>query len=65
MNDAPHTPLSDADLDEAERRALAAAVAEALADPRPSVPHEVIEAEVDAEIEALERLIIARFPPAA
>ena len=65
MNDAPHTPLSEADLDQAERRALAAAVAEALADPRPSIPHEVIEAEVDAEIEALERLIVAKFPPAA
>lgn len=60
-------PLSDEDLDEAERRALAAAVAEALADPRPDIPHEEVRAEIMAEVEELERRIAASLavPPAA
>jgi hypothetical protein len=33
-------------LDEAERRALIAAVAESLADPRPDIPHEEVRAEM-------------------
>ena len=54
-----NVPLSAEALDEAERRALAAAVAEALADPRPDVPHEEVRAEMLAEIEALERRLAA------
>lgn len=50
-----HVPLSAEALDEAERRALIAAVAEARADPRPDVPHEEVRAEILADIEALER----------
>lgn len=50
-----HVPLSGEALDEAERRALVAAVAEARADPRPDIPHEEVRAEILAEIEALER----------
>ena len=55
-------PLSAEALDEAERRALAAAVSEAQADPRPDVPHEEVRAEILAEIEALERRLAT--PPA-
>lgn len=69
MSEATHTPvpLSDEDLDEAERRALIAAVAEALADPRPDIPHEEVRAEIMAEVEELERQIAASLavPPAA
>ena len=54
-----HIPLSDEDLDEAERQALIAAVAEARADPRPPIPHEEVRAEIMAEIEELERQIAA------
>ena len=54
-----NVPLSAEALDEAERRALAAAVAEELADPRPDVPHEEVRAEILAEIEALERRLAA------
>ena len=54
-----NVPLSAEALDEAERRALAAAVAEALADPRPDVPHEEVRTEILAEIEALERRLAA------
>ncbi len=50
-----HVPLSDEALDEAERQALIAAVAEARADPRPPIPHEEVRAEMLADIEALER----------
>lgn len=50
-----HVPLSVEALDEAERRALVAAVAEARADPRPDIPHEEVRAEILADIEALER----------
>ena len=62
-----HVPLSAEDLDEAERRALIAAVAEARADPRPPIPHEEVRAEIMAEIEELERRIAASLaaPPAA
>jgi chorismate mutase len=63
MSEAAHTPLSAADLDEAERWALIAAVAEARADPRPPIPHEEVRAEILAEIEELERQLAA--PPAA
>ena len=67
MSEDAHTPLSPEDLDEAERRALIAAVAEALADPRPDIPHEEVRAEIMAEIEELERRIAASLavPPAA
>lgn len=50
-----HVPLSAEALDEAEHRALVAAVAEARADPRPDIPHEEVRAEILADIEALER----------
>lgn len=56
-------PLPPEVLDEAERQALAAAVAEARADPRPDVPHEEVRAEMLAELEALEHRLAA--PPAA
>jgi len=65
MSDAVHTPLSPEALDEAEGRALIAAVAEARADSRPPIPHEEIRAEILAEIEALEHQIAATLPPAA
>lgn len=52
-----HTPMSAEALDEAERRALSAAVAEARADPRPDIPHKEVWAEIMAEIEKLERRI--------
>ena len=54
-----HVPLSAEALDEAERRALIAAVAEARADPRPDISHEEVRAEILADIEALERQIVA------
>ena len=54
-----NVPLSAEALDEAERRTLAAAVAEALADPRPDVHHEEVRAEILAEIEELERRLAA------
>ena len=54
-----HVPLSAEALDEAERRALIAAVTEALADPRPDIPHEEVRTEVLADLEALERQIAA------
>ena len=54
-----HVPLSDEALDEAERQALIAAVEEALADPRPDIPHEEVRAEIMAEIEELEHQIAA------
>ncbi len=58
MPDGPHeahAPLSAEALDEAERQALIAAVAEARADPRPDISHEEVRAEILADIEALER----------
>ena len=39
-------PMSEEDLVEAERQALVAAVEEALADPRPDIPHEEVRAEM-------------------
>ena len=62
-----HTPMAAEALDEAERRALIAAVAEARADPHPPIPHEEVRAEIMAEIEKLERRIAASLaaPPAA
>lgn len=62
MPDGPHdacAPLSPEALDEAERLALTAAVAESLADPRLDIPHEEVRAEILAEIEELERQIAA------
>ena len=50
-------------LDEAERRALIAAVAEARADPRPAVPHEEVRAEILRDLEKLRRRMEA-LPPA-
>lgn len=47
--DASPFPLSAGALDEAERRALIAAAAEARADPRPPIPHERVRAEMLAE----------------
>ncbi len=58
-NTTAHTPLSAEVLDEAERQALIAAGAEALADPRTDIPHEEVRAEILAEIEGLERQIAA------
>ena len=58
MSEAQPSLTSDI-LDKAERHALAAAVAEARADPRPDVPHEEVRAEIMAEIEALERRLAA------
>ena len=40
----PARPFSELDDDSAELAALTAAVAEAVADPRPSVPHEKVRA---------------------
>ena len=65
MNDAPHIPLTREELDEAERLALIAAVEKSLADPRPDIPHEVVRAEMLAEIEDLEQQIRAAAKPAA
>lgn len=56
-------PLSAEVLEAAERRALTAAVAEALADSRPDVLHEEVRAEILAELEELERGLAT--PPAA
>jgi len=58
-----HTPLSAEDLDEAERRALIAAVAEARADPRPPIPHEEVRAEMLRDLEELRRRL--EVPPVA
>lgn len=56
-------PLSAEALDEAERRALVAAVAEARADPRPDVPHEEVRAEMLHDLEELRQRMEA-LPPA-
>ena len=50
-----YMPLSAETLDETERQALTAAVAQTRTDSRPDVPHEEVQAEILAEIEALER----------
>jgi hypothetical protein len=52
MSEAP-AALSAEALDEAERRALVAAVAEALADPRPDVAHEEVRAEMLRDLATL------------
>lgn len=49
-----YAPLSAEALDEAERRALIAAVAEALSDPRPDIPHEEVREEILRELEHLQ-----------
>ena len=48
-----HALLSAEALDEAERRALVTAVAEALADPRHDIPHEEVRAEMLRDLEEL------------
>ena len=50
-----HRPMSAEALDEAERRALIAAVAEARADPRPAIPPEEVRAEMLHDLEELRR----------
>lgn len=57
--DGTHNPVAPIEDDEAERRALAAAVAEARADTRPPIPHEQVRAEMLREIEELRRKIEA------
>ena len=52
-------PLSAATLEKVKRRALIAAVSEALADPRPDIPHQKVRAEILADIEVLERQVVA------
>ena len=65
MSEAPpaHTPLPAEALEEAERRALIAAVAEARADPSPDIPHEEVRAEMLRDLEELRRRL--EVPPAA
>ena len=58
-----NAPLSAEALDEAERRALIAAVAEARADPRPNIPHEEVRAEMLRDLEELRQSLEA-LPPA-
>ena len=45
--------------DEAERRAIIAAVAESLADPRPDIPHEVVREKLLRFAEEMRRRIAA------
>lgn len=59
MSQVVSAPLSAAILEKVERRALIAAVSEALADPRPDIPHQEVRAEILADIEVLERQIVA------
>lgn len=59
MSQVVSAPLSAAILEKVERRALIAAVSEALADPRPDIPHQEVHAEILADIEVLERQIVA------
>lgn len=61
--DTSSLSLSAEALDEAERRALIAAVAEARADPRPDIPHEEVRAEMLRDLEELRRRLEA--PPTA
>ena len=63
MSEAVSPFLPTEALDEAERRALIAAVAEARADPRPEVPHEEVRAEMLRELEELRQRL--EVPPAA
>jgi hypothetical protein len=58
MPDGPHDAcarLSPEAPDEAERRALTAAVAESLADPRPEIPYEEVRAEMLRDADELQR----------
>jgi len=57
------TPSPQIEDDEAERRALAAAVAVARADPRPDVPHEEVRAKLLRFADAMRRRI-AELPKA-
>ncbi len=59
MSQVVSAPLSAAILEKVERRALIAAVSEALADSRPDIPHQEVRAEILADIEVLERQIVA------
>lgn len=59
MSQVVSAPLSAAILEKVERRALIAAVSEALADPRPDIPHQEVRAEILADIEVLESQIVA------
>ena len=59
MSQVVSAPLSAAILEKVERRALIAAVSEALADPRPDISHQEVRAEILADIEVLERQIVA------
>ena len=54
-----HASLSAEALDEVERRALVAAVAEALADPRPDIPHEEVRAEMLRDLEEMRQRLEA------
>ena len=54
MSEVPISLSSEA-LDEAERRALIAAIAEARADPRPDIPHAEVRDEMLGELEALRK----------
>ncbi len=58
-----HVPLSAEALDEAERQALIAAVAEARADPRPDIPHEKVRAEMLRDLEELQHRDDLPCPP--
>ena len=57
-----HVSMSPEWLDESERRALIAAVAEARADPRPAVPHEEVRAEMLRDLADLRRRMEALSP---
>ncbi len=57
MDDVARNSLSKAQLEDSERRAFAQAVARALADPRPDVPHREMREELLATIRELERQI--------
>ena len=59
MSEVARVPLSDEELDGAERLALIRA------DPAPDIPHEIVRAGMLAEIEELERQLTAIVRPAA
>ena len=62
MPDTQHegfVPLSPEALEEYERRALAAAVQEALDDPRPDIPHGVVREEMMRNLAELQRRMAA------
>ncbi len=62
MSEATPTSLSAEALDEAERRVLIAAVAEALADLRPNIPHEEVRAEMLRDLEELRQPLRSSRP---